>query len=362
MPAGRVDLFLFLTTLLRLCFLLSVAIGVRRFTLWSQVTYLADQRLTPWDLNWLQHSHALRFALMYPVLQLAKLTGVDRDVAFSWAVAVVILLTARLVDRTRALATGDIRSWTAGRLGVYALFVGLSAFMNGRLAFALLGMALLLFVLVRRETRKSSNLRTIIWFPLALWLASVSSGTFSVALGTMVLWPVSLLFARFPTMRVRDLVLCAPLALGGLAVAPLVELYVNKNVTFYGGGLAGFFNMLNHGPGRFIRLVAPEILAPVAVLSLLVGAMLLLLLLGRARSMGPPIVSVTVAGVVGVFGYSTLMMGLPGLVVLCGAMMTPRWCRRRSRGIRREPARLSRRGVVDRDDDGRHPAVGSFAV
>jgi hypothetical protein len=243
-------------------------------------------------------------------------------------VAAVVLLTAHLVDRTRGLVVDELWRWHAGRAVSFVVFVGLSLFMNGRLSFAFLGMALLLYVLVRRGLGRASNLRTVVWFPLVLWLASVSSGTFTVALGTMTVWVVTLLFTRYPSVRLRDAVLLAPLAAGALALSPLVLLYVRKNVDFHGGGLQGFFNMLNHGPGMVIAMVGPEIVAPLATIGLLLGGFVVALVLTRQRAIAPPTVAIVVAMSVGVFGFSTLLMGLPGLVVLAGALLTPTRFRR----------------------------------
>jgi hypothetical protein len=232
-------------------------------------------------------------------------------------------MTAHTVDRARALVVGERWRWHAGRAGVFAVFVGLSLFMNGRLSFAFLGMAILLLVLVRRGLDGIGNVRTILWFPVILWLASVSSGTFAVALGTMIVYPVTLLFARFPSVRMGDALLLAPLAVGTLALSPLSLLFLRKNVDFYGGGIKGFFNMLNHGPGRMIYLIGPEVLTPLALLGLLLGGFVAAVVLTRRRAVAPPTVAVALAVSVGVFGYSTLMMALPGMVLLLSAALTP---------------------------------------
>jgi len=323
MPVVRIPIARALIQLTVVGYAIGIASGMVAFSMWTQILDLLAAGATLTTIDFATHSHALRFTLMWPVIQLAAITGAPVDTVFSWVVGAVVLLTAHLVDRTRSLVVDEAWRWHLGRAGTFLLFVGLSLFMNGRLSFAFLGMALLLYVLVRRGLQRASNLRTVVWFPLVLLLASVSSGTFTVALGTMLAWVVTLLLARYPSVRLRDAVLLAPVAAGALALSPLMQLYVLKNVDFYGGGIQGFFNMLNHGPGEFISVLGPEIITPLALSGLLLGGFVVAVVLTRRPAIAPPTVSVVVAAAVGVFGYSTLLMGLPGLVVLAGVLLTP---------------------------------------
>lgn len=327
-PRVRIPVARACIRLITVGYIAGVATGVVAFTMWSQILDMIRSGATLTSVDFTTQAHALRFTLMWPVIQISALTGVSLDRVFSWVVAAVVLATAHLVDRTRGLVVDEVWRWHAGRAVSFAVFVGLSLFMNGRLSFAFLGMALLLYVLVRRGLGRAGNLRTVVWFPLVLWLASVSSGTFTVALGTMVVWAVTLLFTRYPSIRLRDAILLAPLAAGALALTPLMVLYIRKNVDFYGGGIQGLFNMLNHGPGMVIAMVGPEIVTPLAVIALLLGGFVIAVVLTRQRAIAPPTVGVVVAMAVGVFGFSTLLMGLPGLVVLGGAMVTPARFRR----------------------------------
>jgi len=327
-PRVRIPVARACIRLIVLGYVAGVATGVVAFTMWSQIIDLIKGGATLTSIDFTTQAHALRFTLMWPVIQFSALTGAELDWVFSWVVAAVVLLTAHLVDRTRGLVVDEVWRWHAGRAVSFGVFVGLSLFMNGRLSFAFLGMALLLYVLMRRGLGRASNLRTVVWFPLVLWLTSVSSGTFTVALGTMMVWAVTLLFTRYPSVRLRDAVLLAPLAAGALALSPVMLLYIRKNVDYYGGGIEGFFNMLNHGPGMVIATVGPEIVTPLAIIGLLLGGFLVAVVLTRNRAIAPPTVAVVVSMAVGVFGFSTLLMGLPGLVVLAGAWLTPAQYRR----------------------------------
>jgi hypothetical protein len=305
-----------------------VGSGGIAFTLWSQITDMLEAGATLSTLDLSTNAHALRFALMWPVIQGAAAAGLPLDLVFGWTVGGVVLWTAHLVDRTRGLVVTEVRYWYAGRLAAFVVFLGLSLLMNGRLSFAFFGMALLLQTLVLRGLRLTSNLRTFIRFPLVLWLTSVSSGTFAVALGTMLVWSVMMLFARYPSVRLRDAVFLAALALGAVGVFPVLWLYVLKNVNFYGGGLRGFFNMLNHGPGKLIARLGPELVVPLALIGALMAGLVMAFTLTRKPTIAPPSAAVLVALAVGLFGNSTMLMALPGAVILAGALLTPRHVRR----------------------------------
>jgi hypothetical protein len=168
---------------------------------------------------------------MWPVIQFSPLTGASLDWRFSWVAEDEGLLTAQLADCTRGLVDDGGWRWNPRRAVSFVVFVGLSRFTKCRLWSAFLGMALLHYVLVRRGLRRASKIRTMVWFPLVLWLASVSSGTFAVAMGTMIVWVVTLLFTRYPSVRWRDAVLLAPLANSARVLSPVMLLYIKKTWT-----------------------------------------------------------------------------------------------------------------------------------
>lgn len=297
----------------------AVATGFVGFAVWSQILDHPKQAL--WEIRWTRDAHALRYALMLPTLTAAEWLRMDVHRVFSYEVAALILLTARLLNRARTLATGDERRWSMERAGITIFFVLLSLSMNGRLSFALCGMALLLCAQVSRLKGRLSNLRFCLWIAVAQLFTAVSSGTFSVALAALLVWAFFLVVSRLPAVRLRDLLATMAVLAGGVALVPVVRLYMAKNVGFYGGGWDGFVNMLNHGPGVYLYQSGPLVGALLAFGSLGAVAFALIVLL-RKPIYAPAVLTIFCALSIGLFGYSTLMMGLPSVVFLVSCALT----------------------------------------
>ncbi len=291
----------------------AVAAGLVEFQVWSQI--LDHPRETLRQIRWTTDAHALRYVLMLPVLSLSEWLRVDADRVFSFFVTALILLTARLLDSARVIATGDPRRWTVERAAITVFLLVLSLMMNGRLSFALCGMALLLWSQVSLLTGRLGNVRFCCWAALAQFLTAVSSGTFSVALAAWLVWGLFVVAGRLPLVRLRDLLVAAVTLAGAIALLPVLTLYMTKNVSFYGGGLDGFFKMLNHGPGVYLYNANPFVIVLLACNGV-VAAIAMFFLLKRRPLEAPAILTVFCALSIGLFGYSTMAMGLPSLIFL----------------------------------------------
>jgi hypothetical protein len=77
-----------------------------------------------------------------------------------------------------------------------------------------------------------------------------------------------------------------------------------------------------------IAMVGPEIVTPLAIIGLLLDGFVVAVVLTRHRAIAPTRVAVVASMTVGVFGFSTPLLALPGLVVLAGALLTPARFRR----------------------------------
>jgi hypothetical protein len=290
-------------------YLVLAATGHLQFSIWPQV--LDHAYVSPLEVNFFTEAHGLRYILMYPILFLAHETGIEGDVLFTGEVMLMMLAVPVLLDRSRAIIRHDNRPWGWERVFFLLFFTGLSLTMNGRLAFAFLGISLLLWTMLRFERHQAGPARTIGFIGLALFLASVSTGTFMVALGTVVGW-AALLGAWPGRLFLREAAIAGIVLFGALLAAPLVELYVYKNLNFYEGDIV---NMLNHGPGVVLYEGSPWLTVPLVAGGAVLGTLLLAGLLLAYPYLRPPILVMTFAACFGVFGYSTLSMGLPALLL-----------------------------------------------
>lgn len=273
-----------------------------------------------------------RYAVVYPSVVLAHELHVPLNEAFTaygcglLAVEafVLFLVVGQLSRREGAQVPA------AGVL-IVVMVLGIATAMNGRLIPAHLGMSLILLA----QTTSIQRKRTAVWLWIltggGLFLALMTTGT-AVAALVQVAGGGLLLQIRARQDRGRSLV---ALSLLLLLIGPFVWQGMEKNVQFFGGPSAGFESvieafpgLLTHGAGSLL-LVSPLALV-VGILTGLIAARLFLLIFTPMVRGGDPqaalFLCLPVAFVTGLFGYSTLTMGLPALEVL-----TAVWILRASR-------------------------------
>lgn len=296
---------------LRLCALavlmLSVYFGVLQFELWGQVTSLKGTAVFDIDPT---AAHFLRYLVVYPIFWVADLSGLAYDLVFSYVAVVLVFATSALI--------GFVASLIARRRDLYhrLAFLGLvcmcivSMFMNGRILFAMLGYAYICANFIRWEYGESGLMGTLVRNLAGHYLTTVSSGTFLVGVLFVLGWlaikvnrdkPVAVyvLFAGFLS-----------------AASPLIWLYLMKNINFYGGGVGGLFNMLNHGAGFVLHKFGTFVAVEVVVVVIAVASVFVWFfgrLVGGIRLL---YVGIAAACFGGLFGFSTLMVGLPLVIAL----------------------------------------------
>lgn len=298
------------------CYLALIVSEVIEFTVWSQI--LLHPRVGVLDLNPLDQRHALRYALLLPTLELADILDVDVDRIFSLEVGLIILLIPWLIDRSRAAILGDARPWGWQRFALTVFFAVLSLFMNGRMTFGLLAVAILVWALAQSQAGKMSVVRLVLTMAMSLFLASVSTGVFTVVFAAILLWSQAQLLRKTTSAGKRwgAGIACALL----LAVAfPLVGIYSTRNLEFHGGvSVEGFWNMLAHGAGKlFLQSAADDPLLFLLFLAPVLGLIGLCIgLTFRYPAVSPAMAPLTCSLMGGLFGYSTLASGIPALVAL----------------------------------------------
>lgn len=289
----------------------------KQYSIWPQAAFLAGKE---WEAI-VAHPHALRYLLVSPALIVSEVLGVTANDAFTWYVFFMVVLTARILGRTTVLMAGQGASGTGGWPWLYLLVYGvISFFMNGRLAFAFLGLSVIMFAQVRYLVDPVSRATsTSILFIVGLLFACVSSGTLAVATGAIVLFIFAITASRFPQLRVRDVRLGAIMFMFLIfPVGPYLAFFVRKNLGFYDGSLK---NMFSHGYGEVLYLFGGDPGTTVA-LTLTAGCMLLLalpsvleLLSRRSALIGPLCVSAAAISI-GAVGWSAGASAFVGLLPL----------------------------------------------
>ncbi|MCP6700049.1 hypothetical protein [Pseudomonas donghuensis] len=278
--------------------------GVKTFAAWPQVMELWGQHATPAMLT--GHPHLFRYLVAYPGLWLE---GNYPGLGFTLYASVFVLLNA-------SLWSGILRKVNLSSPAVITWFIFFAAhfFMNGRGVIAWTAW-LLCVSLCLDLSRIATPIRLpVLRGALACFLATVSTGIFIVVLVAITLFLISRW--RAGGIRVRRwkglffLVLLMPCI---YVFASYFIVAVEKNLDFYGGGIQGVLNMLEHGFGR-VFFSAGGLGIILALLALPVG-----MVVAVAIMFGAPIrptrklLIIAVGG--GLFGFTVLTLAIP--LVLC---------------------------------------------
>lgn len=299
-PPRRMDLLTriaepVLILLLYLPFMGLVLSGVIDFVAWQQVEDLHYARVALEVLY--GHPHFARYMVARPGLLLSDLVG---PVGFSFYVAnfaaTSVFLMYVLLRR---------QNWLVVVLACFSIFV-VQLFMNGRGAISWFGWMVILWLIFDPE-----KLRWYLRLPLlffALLCTSVSSGTFSVAF-------VSVLVFYLTSIR-RIGFWYTAVIVGGLLYAyyGLFMEGLQRNLSYYDLGTRNpVVNMLRHGFGEIVLTSPVLFVGAVIVLFLAIGALVLAL---RVKPQVREVLVLILPLGGGTFGYTTLSLLLPSLIVV----------------------------------------------
>jgi hypothetical protein len=182
--------------------------------------------------------------------------------------------------------------------------------MNGRIIFAILGAAIILYSFVNWDNLRPYNL--MLNLLTSFFLCSVSSGTFTL---TVLLAFMFVLYKLFRNKNKKEFLTFVPFLIAALALLPTLITLIKKNIDYYGGGFNGALAMLDHGFGRYFLSVDSFILIMLLITSLILFLFVLFFILYFERISAPIwVVLVSIAG--GVFGFSTMMIFIPALIVI----------------------------------------------
>ena len=322
-PAGRA-----LSLILPFAFRLLLAVGAFQFEPPVQIVDLMVRGVDPLRLVAQQDIWWARYLVAYPAILMTDHWGMRFTDAFA-------LYSAALLPVTALVLLGSVRVWRRLAeleaffvgIGIALVIVAIATQMNGRLIAAHIGMAMILLAQSRMITASRLGPREAALLALGMVLSHMTSGTGLVAFATLIAG-LALTYA-LGIDRVRTLTILWVIS---VIFAPLLYRDMLKNVDFYGGGVAAVITMLDHGPGTFLR--HSPLVAAVAV----AGAVAVVVVLWRSRrrilslprALWPAALSVPVTSIGGLYGYSTLTMGLPPLIILATSAAIA-WSDRRRR-------------------------------
>jgi hypothetical protein len=178
--------------------------------------------------------------------------------------------------------------------------------MNGRGAISWFGWMIILSVI--SNDKRDIDFKEIIFLLFALLCCSVSSGTFTVAFFVVVAYLSYLIFIKMKLKHIAYAVILlytyTDLAMEG----------INRNISYYSLGTGNpIVNMLEHGFGSFVRQYSISISIIIALLFVII-TVLLFSMKRKITYWEYTIILFPIFG--GVFGYTTLTLLLPSVVLI----------------------------------------------
>lgn len=272
--------------------------SVHDFHLWSQVTFL--QGSTPDFSRIYTQAHFLRYLLVYPIFVAGDTFSLDTNEIFNALCFVMLFyISKNCVKTSQYYLKYNV---LVSALFFTFIFVTVSAFMNGRILFAFLGFSYLIVTVHRWELHRLGNRGLFIRLFIVLLLCSVSSGTFLLCIIFLLAWSVV-------TIQRRKKALYPYIALLMIVLGPIISLYIFKNADFYGGGVAGVVNMLQHGAGIIFYTVDLDLLI-LTCINLIFFLFFSVVLYLHAKNHQLLLGFLGCSIVCGLFGFSTLSLGI----------------------------------------------------
>jgi len=299
--------------ILILTYAMFIILGYEEFTVWSQVgDYLFDSSFTERSNTLFQlfadkHPHAMRISLIYPIFQLADILNINVLTLYSVTILLLFILMYKLL-----LSVLKYYSITHMTSFILIFLLILSLFMHGRIAFAMFGNTLILYVLFIKIhfPSKMNTMKSVLYLATALWFCSVSSGTLMVAIGTIMLFYSLRILIELPYIQKKYITLFALLIVLLILASPIILQLVNKNLNYYDGS---FIHMLDHGFGKYIL----KYFYLIGIL-LVISPYLLIKSINffkKSKEFILPLSMIIASLSIGLFGFSSLVSGLSAYIL-----------------------------------------------
>lgn len=295
---------------LLLFYMILIFLGIKEFIIWNQISVLMmdDNTNNRFDIliNLYQsnHPHALRATLVYPILEFGRIFYISEKLFYSIVLVLLLFFSYKMIKKILNILL------IKQTLPILIFLFLLSYFMNGRIIFAIFGNMLIVYAIFMNEWNNSSIVKLIYLLFTGLFFITVSSGTFSVGLLTILLVYFLQFIIFFPRFKKKYLSIYFSLFGLFIIVVPFLIMWVEKNMNYYGGS---FINMLNHGYGKFI--VNNEYLLIGIFLIFLLLIIIILIFLSKNSLYIIPFSQMIAAFIVGLFGYTSFFSGILGYIL-----------------------------------------------
>lgn len=250
---------IYLKIILFIC-VLSALLGIVDLEPWKQIEYIRGIDSIFLNLNLGILTHLPRYLLIYPCYFISEITNIELNKIYTLYVLFAYYLSASVWMRICfSNKTPIIESILKCSIPLILFFIT-----NGRFSFILLGLTLLLDNALKEESQSSKNYFSTI---LGLFLINVSSGAamngflfISIIYFRKYIKQINLFLYTFFTgkIKLKNTLKIFSIVLIVLFIFTFIFLYVNKNMSYFGGfNISGFFGILSHGFGF---IFSPEIL------------------------------------------------------------------------------------------------------
>lgn len=290
-----------------------VVFGGKSFDIWSQITYVLQTDADTQDYHAILalyetgQVHFLRVLLIFPYYFISNCLSMNLQLFFSISLVFFVYMIYRI-------NAAILQHYIPRRklLILLVFYILLSLFMHGRLVFSMLGNSVLLYILYRNFYSEKSlkHQTTVGLFVLSLWLVSVSTGTFMVFLGSVILFFLLQALVMLPKINRKYVFLLLMFGCFIMLISPLILKYIDKNLAFFDGS---FIAMMSHGIGGVLKDSVYLI-----VLSCICFSVVCISLQFQARRNNLTILPIAMmfsAFFVGLFGYSSLLSGVPAFML-----------------------------------------------
>lgn len=243
-----------LSVLLLMTIIWGVYLGIFEFNFMPQAYALLIQNdsLFFWFLE--GHFHAIRFLIAYPAYSISLFFDLKLDIAYGYYCAIIFsLIFSYLVAIKEKIENKNNNLYTNCLFYIFVLL--LSIVMNGRICFAFLGFAILIYELddIYFDVNQKNRKKRYINIPLGIILSTVSSGTMVVCVALLLIVflkkAVDYYKKKKRNYKKIFIAMCIMLPIVVKGMGYVLQM-INKNLLFYGGGFIGAVNMLQHGIGR----------------------------------------------------------------------------------------------------------------
>ncbi len=248
------------------------------------------------------HPHAFRSLLMLPFYLLQDYLLFDINISFGIFVVVLMYYTYKYT-----IFISNINGKTRFLSFIFIFLLILA--MNGRIAFAIYGNALLLKTLYQLYYLKNINhINFSIKILCGLLFTTVSTGAIFVGILSLVIFCFLILSNSFSKTSLKTLLsVFFVVFILIFYTQNVLEMYINKNLLYFDNSI---INMLSHGVGKYLRI---EMILFIPVLFIFVY--LIKKKSQRNDLILLPLSMVTSASFIGLFGFSSLVSGLSGFIL-----------------------------------------------